>query len=426
MSAKLQRGQKIALATESGKATAVTAEFFWHFSETQNKPEIDTAAFLSDKTGKASGDADIVFYGNRRHTSGCVLHKGESATLNGMQAQIGVDLTKVPPAVERISFTATIYEATKRRQNFRLVKNFFVRLTDDATGFEILRFDVDDLSLQNAIVVGDIYRYKGEWKFAAVGSGFTGGLGALCRNFGIEVTDDDNEPSPPKKSPGSPTPNVVVPSPEEIELTRGEKIDIAKIIDGRNAEISVNLKWNATRSMSGAKKTGGFFADFFADDTARQNTGIDLDLGCLIEMADGSVGCIQALGGNLGLLNDYPYVELDHDDRTGDSVSGETLRVNGLHADAIARILVYAFIYEGAVNWQDANAIVTIRAPKSPDIIVKLDEYGSNCSLCALVMLTGKKTGGLSAEKIVRFFNGHADMDRCFGFGLKWVEGRKA
>ena len=99
-----------------------------------------------------------------------------------------MDLANVPAGVEKIDFTVTIYEAAERRQNFGQVRNAYVRIVDDATGSELIRYDLEeDFSIETALVVGEIYRHNGEWKFNAIGSGFQGGLEALCIHYGVNV-----------------------------------------------------------------------------------------------------------------------------------------------------------------------------------------------------------------------------------------------
>ena len=102
--------------------------------------------------------------------------------------QIKVDLSAVPANITKIAFTVTIYEAEARRQNFGQVNNAFVRIYNEATGEELLRYDLgEDFSIETAAVFGELYKNGGEWKFNAIGSGYQGGLAALCANYGVEV-----------------------------------------------------------------------------------------------------------------------------------------------------------------------------------------------------------------------------------------------
>ena len=100
-------------------------------------------------------------------------------------------MTKIPTDVQKIAFTVTIYEAYKRNQNFGQVSNAYIRLVDDSTGNEIVRYNLgEDYSIETALVVGEVYRHNGDWKFNAVGAGFAGGLAALCANYGIDAVSE--------------------------------------------------------------------------------------------------------------------------------------------------------------------------------------------------------------------------------------------
>ncbi|MBQ7454324.1 MAG: TerD family protein, partial [Selenomonadaceae bacterium] len=106
----------------------------------------------------------------------------------GDDEEIKIDLSKVPDNVEKIDFTVTIYEADERKQNFGQVENAFLRVVNEATNEELIRYDLgEDFSIETAVVIGELYRNQGEWKFNAIGSGFSGGLAALCSNFGVNV-----------------------------------------------------------------------------------------------------------------------------------------------------------------------------------------------------------------------------------------------
>ena len=201
-----------------------------------------------------------------------------------------------------------------------------------------------------------------------------------------------------------------------INLQKGQKVSLKKNSGSGLGEILVNLNWNAAP----AKKKKGLLSGIFGGPK-----GIDLDLGCLYELKDGSKGTVQALGNAFGSLQSPPYIALDGDDRTGDAAAGENLRINGNRIAEIRRILVYTFIYEGIANWQQADAVVTIRYPGAEDIIVKMDEWNSSDIMCGLVLFENSGDETFNAEKIVRFFPGHQALDEAFHWGLRWRAGRK-
>ena len=192
MPVNLQKGQKVSLTKGNPGLKKVVVGLGWDVNQfdTGGDFDLDAAAFLLTDGGKVSGSEDFVFYGNLKHPSGCAEHMGDNLTGagEGDDEQIQVDLTKVPANVEKIAFTVTIYEAETRRQNFGQVNNAFIRIYDETNGEELLRYDLgEDFSIETAIVVGELYRHNGEWKFNAIGSGFQGGLHALCLNFGVNV-----------------------------------------------------------------------------------------------------------------------------------------------------------------------------------------------------------------------------------------------
>jgi tellurite resistance protein TerA len=202
-----------------------------------------------------------------------------------------------------------------------------------------------------------------------------------------------------------------------IELRKGNKISLEKKPSASLGEIVINLNWN----QGGASAKKVFFSSIFGG----KPDGIDLDLGCLYELKNGQKSAVQALGNAFGDYKNPPYISLDGDDRTGESTEGENLRINGSMVNQFKRILIYTFIYEGAANWQQVDGVVTIKYPGQENIVVRLDEYGSSQKMCGLILLENRDDETFSVEKIVRFFNGHEDLDKAFGWGMQWVTGSK-
>ncbi|MGN0470275.1 MAG: TerD family protein [Acutalibacteraceae bacterium] len=157
--------------------------------------DLDASVFLLGANGKVRRDEDFVFYNNLVGADGAVVHQGDNLTGSGDgdDEVIVIDFTKIPQDVERIAVAVTIFEADQRRQNFGQVSNAYVRLARmrdefDLQGETLLQFDLEEeFSIETSLVVCEIYRRNGEWKFNAVASGFKGGLEALCRNYGVNV-----------------------------------------------------------------------------------------------------------------------------------------------------------------------------------------------------------------------------------------------
>lgn len=191
MPISLSKGQKVDLTKTNPGLTRVQIGLGWDINKYDggNSFDLDTAAFLLDSNGKVKNQNDFIFYGNLNYTSGAVIHKGDNLTGsgNGDDEQILIDLSKVPTDVQKIDFTVTIYQAEERRQNFGQVSNAYIRVMDDSNK-ELIRYDLgEDFSIETAVVVGELYRNGSEWKFNAIGSGFQGGLKALCANYGIDA-----------------------------------------------------------------------------------------------------------------------------------------------------------------------------------------------------------------------------------------------
>jgi len=194
MSISLKKGQRVSL--DKGISHALIG-LGWDTNAYSGSADfdLDACAFLLGANGRVRKDEDFIFYGNLKSTDGSVTHTGDNRTGDGDgdDEVILLDLNKVSPDVQKIAITVTIYEADERRQNFGQVSNAYVRVArtsdeNDFVGVEELRFDLaEDFSIETALVVCEIYRYNGAWKFNAVGSGYSGGLEALCRSYGVDV-----------------------------------------------------------------------------------------------------------------------------------------------------------------------------------------------------------------------------------------------
>lgn len=192
MPISLQKGQKVSLTKGNPGLKKVVVGLGWDVNQfdTGGDFDLDAAAFLLGDSGKVAKSEDFVFYGNLNHPSGAVQHMGDNLTGagDGDDEQIKIDLTQVPDNITKIAFTATIYEPEQRRQNFGQVNNAFIRIYNEETGEEMLRYDLgEDFSIETAVVFGELYKNNNEWKFNAIGSGYQGGLAALCANYGVDV-----------------------------------------------------------------------------------------------------------------------------------------------------------------------------------------------------------------------------------------------
>ena len=192
MAVSLSKGQKVSLTKDNPGLANVIVGLGWDVNafDTGSAYDLDAAAFMLAENGKCPTEKEFIFYGNRTHPSNSVSHLGDNTTGagDGDDEQIKINLTAIPAEITRIAFTVTIHQAEERRQNFGQVSNAFIRIFDEANGQELMRYDLgEDFSIETAAVFGELYKNNGEWKFNAIGSGYQGGLAALCGNFGIDA-----------------------------------------------------------------------------------------------------------------------------------------------------------------------------------------------------------------------------------------------
>lgn len=194
-----------------------------------------------------------------------------------------------------------------------------------------------------------------------------------------------------------------------ISLTkRGQQVNLTK--GGGGGPVRINLNWNQQAGSS-----GGFF---------KKSSGIDLDLGCLYELTDGTKGVVQALGNSFGSLDGPPFIKLDKDDRSGTATDGENLFISEAHSAQIKRAAVFAFIYEGVAKWSQAQAHVTIHPPAGAPVTIALDAADDGLLMCGICLVTGGPAG-FSVQREVQYVGGHRDLDQLYGWGMQWSRGSK-
>ena len=370
--------------------------------------DLDVSAFLLTDTGKVRGDNDMCFFGQQSVNNGAVKLVESAAG----RTVFSLNLEAIDQAVEKVALTATIYENKAKFAAFPVLN------VSVSGGIEA---PIPTQGMQEtALILGEFYRRQGAWKFRCVAQGFAGGLAPLAQHFGVDIA----APAPSAAPTPAPAPVAAPAAPAPASKVNLSKITLDKQRpsisldkkDGDFGEIKINLNWNRSSQNSGG---GGFFASLRG-----KSGGIDLDVGCLYEMENGSKGAVQALGNAFGDFRDAPFIQLMGDDRTGSVSDGEWLRINGKEWRQIRRVLVYAFIYEGAPNWQATDGVITLYIPGEAPIEVRLSEEGGSKGMCAIALLENVG-GSVRVNRKVEFFKGHSDMDKAFGWGMRWAAGSK-
>ena len=189
MAINLQKGQRVSL---DGSMKLALVGLGWDVNQfdTGGSYDLDASAFLLGANDKLLSDSDFVFYNNLNARNGAVVHKGDNrdGAGEGDDEVIVIDFSKVPDEIQKIAICVTIYDESNRL-TFGQVSNAFVRVAKlsnefDTAGEDQLRFDVgEEFSIETALLVCEIYRYNGEWKFNAVGAGYSGDLQALVNKY---------------------------------------------------------------------------------------------------------------------------------------------------------------------------------------------------------------------------------------------------
>ena len=201
-------------------------------------------------------------------------------------------------------------------------------------------------------------------------------------------------------------------------LDRSGESGLITAPDGGFKKIHVGLSWDNI-----VVKTSGGFMGLIKKATKQ---GVDLDLGCFFELKNGTRGILQSFGDLHGKLDDIPYIELSKDERTGNAKGDdESLTINGQEWSEIKRVLVYAYIYEGATNWNEIKPKITIDL-KNGDTPIKIEPSlkTTQMTVCALATIENVKNA-INIKTHGEYFTSQASMDRAFGFGLKWEDGAK-
>ncbi|MHA3082804.1 TerD family protein [Acinetobacter sp. ANC 5383] len=390
-----------------------------------------TAYLLAQTTQKVRGDSDMIFYG-QTHTPNQSIQLFESASQPDYLTRIRINTTLLDSAIGKIAICATLSEPA----HIQDLQQLSIDLLSD--GHVVATSEINTQSkTEKALILAEVYNHNGRWKYRFVDQGFNGGLKPLAENFGVEVAEPSAAPPQPQPSPSvappttsnnanifgqpvsSTTPTAQpTPPPSSINLSKirldkpNSSINLTKY-NGSFGKIQVNLNWN----RSGGDRGKSFFRKLSASQS------VDLDLGAMIEMQNGAIHIVQALGNRFGSYEKSPYAELQGDDRTGSSLNGENLWINGEHWDQIKRIVIYTYIYEGAANWAATDAIVNMQLPNQPPIEVPVNE-GGYLSTCAIVEL--KNVGGqIQANRQVQYFDDQQKLDEHYGFGFRWTVGRK-
>lgn len=191
MAVSLQKGGNVSLDKASPGLKNILIGLGWSPRATDGASfDLDASVFMLTDKGKVRSDADFIYYNKLMSDCGSVEHTGDNRVGgdDGDDEAVKVDLSKVPQVIQRIAITVTIHDADARKQNFGQVGGAFIRIVNELGQSEVVRFDLsEDYGTETAMIFGEVYRNGTEWKFKAVGQGYSGGLRTMCSQYGVNV-----------------------------------------------------------------------------------------------------------------------------------------------------------------------------------------------------------------------------------------------
>jgi len=191
MAVVLTKGSRVDLTKGTGLTKAM-AGLGWKTNRYQGSAafDLDLVLFECDQNSKVVDDEHFIFYNNLQDPEGAVIHSGDNRTGegDGDDEIAHIDFSKINPNVSRILIGVTIYQARANHQNFGMVDNAYIRIVNEETGEEMLKYDLgEDFSTQTSVIFAEIYKNGTDWKFKAVGEGYEKELVDFCHEYGVNI-----------------------------------------------------------------------------------------------------------------------------------------------------------------------------------------------------------------------------------------------
>lgn len=194
MTHTLEPDGEINLTTTDPSLKALRFGFGWTLAKGSNPHDldVDVSAFLLNDEGRVTQDEDFVFYNNLTPEGVGVEHLGDKIEGDGDVEQIRVRLESVPFHIGRLAFSVSIHNAEERDQDLRMVQGIYMRLVNEETGEDVVRYSLPDigegdLADRTALVVAELCREGMDWKLKSLQELYKGELYAVCKHFGVRV-----------------------------------------------------------------------------------------------------------------------------------------------------------------------------------------------------------------------------------------------
>jgi len=407
-SALLPRGANVSLQPALASGDRLFALATWT-GEPPKQHSVDIAALFLGENGKTL-PGGMLFHGQPSSLGSAVEIAPIAIDQEKREQRVSLIPAQIPAEVHCIAIVLIVQVAGHVR-NIKALTDISLTM-QDAAGKPVCQANFAAEGAETAMVLGEVYRRNGDWKFKHIGQGFQGGMRALAESFGLVVADAAMGTSTHVAEKGDFT--LAPANPADITVFTPPK--------GGFTELKMNLTWAATVPTPVALAPKGLGALLGLKPGAPQD--LDLDLCCLYELSDGHRGVVQALGENYGAYNSAPYVQLMGDARKGLGEAGELMRLNGARWHELHRIIVYAMIFEGAVNWKAAQVKLAVKQGDDMPVNIRPDAGEQRGRVMALAYLENKD-GQMVLHKLQETYNNPRELDEAYHWGLRWTAGRK-
>lgn len=401
---KLIAGQKLKISDISSEKTLDVR------LEIENAVTYDVMGVLLNSQEKLVSEQHLVYYGRKQDPDAVLNLYQQHKTLSRMK----VNLAAANADVRHIALVLSV----EKKNSLKNIGSGKVVIA--AAGMDILAFEFSpaDFKQEKSLILVEFY-FKDVWRLKVVAQGFDEGLSKTLQYYGgskthaIQPVAEDQQDiiSGNQGQSNIPTKNASINLEKVVLQDRGDRGIISLQKTKRKQPIHINLNWDII--LHG-------FEDLLVA------AKIDLDLGCMYEMQDGSKGVIQALGRTFGSAEEFPYIYLDHDDRSGNSKNGENLYI--LRPDLIKRVLIYAYVYEGILTFQDVNGRLSIKDGQGQEIYLELTQPDPRLAFCAIAIIENENDGisnEISVIKEVLYFSDQEEIDEHYEFGFRWRPNKK-
>ena len=184
MAINLVKGQKIDLTKGRSSLSSIMVGLGWDPVATKKSGgflssllggasggadvDCDASVLLLDEHGKLTAKENLIYFGNKKSKDGSVVHSGDNLTGEGD----GDDVKRISPSIHRLVFVVNIYNAQKKKQDFGMIENAFIRLVDNQSKEELVHYNLtENYAGKMSLITGELYRQGTEWKFSAIGEG---------------------------------------------------------------------------------------------------------------------------------------------------------------------------------------------------------------------------------------------------------------